>query len=85
MKTALSALFVLTLSAGPHGAVPPRDEGVAAAPRAVQTAEAGARKVDEFGDILVTTWLAHLDNFAIELQSGRQRTHPRTRAIHRAT
>lgn len=40
------------------------------APAAARAQADDARKVDEFGDILVTDWLAHLDNFAIELQNS---------------
>jgi hypothetical protein len=39
----------------------------AAAARAQDTR---ARMVDEFGDVLVTDWLARLDNFAVELQNS---------------
>lgn len=35
-----------------------------------QERDTGAKLVDEFGDMLVTTWLAHLDNFAIELMNA---------------
>ena len=69
MKTTLCALLVLALPFIPRGAAVVTDE-TGAVPRAVQTAEGGARKVDEFGDILVTDWLARLDNFAVELQSN---------------
>lgn len=36
---------------------------------AAQGQNGSARKVDEFGDILVTDWLARLDSFAIDLQN----------------
>lgn len=32
--------------------------------------QAGARKIDECGDILISDWLARADNFAIELQNA---------------
>lgn len=37
---------------------------------AVQEQGDGAKKVDEFGDLLITTWLARLDYFAVELQNA---------------
>jgi len=43
-------------------------------PTATREQGAGARPFDEFGDILVTDWLARLDNFAIELQTNPQAT-----------
>lgn len=35
-----------------------------------QTSEGGARKVDSFGDVPDSDWLARLDHFAIELQNA---------------
>lgn len=39
-----------------------------------QPAADDAKLLDEFGDILVTEWLARLDSFAIELQNNPQAT-----------
>ena len=69
MKTTLCALLILALPFVPHGTAVTTDEN-GTAPRAAQTAEGGAKKLDEFGNILVTDWLARLDNFAIELQTN---------------
>lgn len=60
MKVALSALFLLLALSAP--------------PFARAQAGDGARQVDEFGDVLVTDWLAHLDNFAIELKQTNTTT-----------
>lgn len=56
MRRILTTLLLLVLTAATAHArqTPPAD---------------GARMVDEFGDILVTDWLARLDNFAVELQN----------------
>lgn len=56
MKTALTALLFLALSAGPH-----------ALPR--QTAHGGARLFDSFGEIQFSDLMARLDNFAVELHN----------------
>jgi hypothetical protein len=56
MRTFIAFAFCLLISAG-----------VVAQER---TAEGGARKIDSFGEILDTDWLARLDNFAIELQNS---------------
>ncbi|MCA1619624.1 MAG: hypothetical protein LC795_10015 [Acidobacteria bacterium] len=69
MKTTLYALLILALPFVPHGASATTGEN-RAAPHAVQTAEDGAKKYDEFGDVLVTDWLARLDGFAVELQNN---------------
>lgn len=69
MKTTLCALLILALPFIPRESFMTADEN-GAAPRAVQTAEDGARKIDEFGDILVSDWLARLDNYAVELHSN---------------
>jgi hypothetical protein len=66
MKTKLCALLLIAMSASPPGAAV-TTRGSAASVRQAQ--EEGARKVDEFGDILITHWLARLDNFAVELQN----------------
>jgi hypothetical protein len=55
VKTALLALLFLALSPAPH---------------ARQTREGGAKRIDQFGDIQVSDFLARLDNFAIELQNA---------------
>lgn len=38
--------------------------------QATMTAQSGARLIDEFGDVLISDWLARADNFAIELQTS---------------
>lgn len=42
----------------------------APSPARQQTAQPGARKIDEFGDIQISDWLARADSFAIELQNS---------------
>ncbi|HEX8150101.1 MAG TPA: hypothetical protein VF591_23155 [Pyrinomonadaceae bacterium] len=56
MKNALYALLLVLLAAS--------------APPAAFAQDGGAKMVDEFGDILVTDWLARLDSFAVELQNS---------------
>lgn len=62
MKTTLCALLLLALSAA---ATAP-----AAARRAPQEQGVGAQPFDQFGDILVTDWLARLDSLAADLQAN---------------
>lgn len=45
-------------------------EASAPYPARPQSAQSGARKIDEFGDIQISDWLARADNFAIELQNS---------------
>lgn len=70
MKTTLYALIFVALSAAPLPRATETTHTHVAARPAAQAPEDGARKVDEFGDILVTDWLARLDSFAIELQTN---------------
>lgn len=69
MKGAAFALFVtlLTPQASRVACIPA--VGKVAASPARQTQEDGARKLDEFGNINVSDFLARLDNFAVELQT----------------
>ena len=57
MRRLLATILLLALSAA---AVQARQQ---------QPAPGGAKLVDEFGDILVTDWLARLDSFAVELHN----------------
>lgn len=70
MKNTLCALIIFALLAPPlPGDAATAPAHVAARPEA-QAQDDGAKKVDEFGDILVTDWLARLDSFAIDLHSN---------------
>lgn len=65
MRRLFTILLLLALSA------------VAAHARQQQPAaqeQSGVRQIDEFGDVLVTDWLARLDNFAVELQTNPSAT-----------
>ncbi len=69
MKRLLATLLLLGLwTAAIHARQQPPSQPAA------QEQGVGAQPFDEFGDILVTDWLARLDNLAIELQNNPQAT-----------
>lgn len=70
MRRLLTTLLLLALSVA---AVQARQQQPPPRPEA-QAQGGGVKPFDEFGDILITDWLARLDNFAIDLQTNPEAT-----------